>query len=586
MIYTPQAGDDMKVCERVEELRAFNMPQWRERAKVRQIMNNRQALAALLGDTISDPEMRLPIANLMVRANTVLATKLGRPSSTKVDVPAASESDLPRRRAAKRARVVASHDEVCEMEMLLPQIGRWLPGYGFTAAVVKQGYSIHGEPFPTVELRDPFQTFPGEWGPNQHPADMGVVYRMSRRKLAERYPDHKDALQGGKRRGPGGAWLLEEGGLGSPDGAGWSSQSGQGVDVFEYYDERGCWWVVPECGVRLEFVPNVLSSPSFRVVKRFCFDELVGALDHAIGVLANLARLALLGTIAVEDGVLAETNVFGELRGDKYRRGRNAVNIFSTGTHVERSNTRVPFETFTQQDRIERQLRLIAGHSPMEDGESALSFATGKGLQELQGSVGLEVREYQTAISAWKRAINALRMEHDEKACDVSKTMYGIHAGAPFAETYRPSTDIKGDYRTREVYGAMAGFDDATKIITGLQLEQAGAIDMETFREQLDGLENLDLIAERVRAQKIEAVLMEGLMQNIAVDPKAREVAMRMLPSGEFRAAFEEIYAEEEASAEPQMPAPAGAPPDVQTILSRLQADGQVDGGSQIVARV
>jgi hypothetical protein len=146
--------------------------------------------------------------------------------------------------------------------------------------------------------------------------------------------------------------------------------------------------VIPESNLLLAYTPNLLSRPQFRIVKRFAFDELVGAFDHALGVMANMARLALLATIAVEDTVMSETNIIGDLRGDKYRRGRNSVNILAPGSTVAKMNSHVPFEAFNMIDRMERQLRLIANHSSQEDGESSLNFATGEGLRELAASSG------------------------------------------------------------------------------------------------------------------------------------------------------------------------------------------------------
>ena len=49
-----------------------------------------------------------------------------------------------------------------------------------------------------------------------------------------------------------------------------------------------------------------------------------------------------------------------------------------------------------------------------------------------------------------------------------------------YSEKYNPSSDIMGSYKTRRVYGAMAGYDEPQKIVTGLQLLQAGIIDKET----------------------------------------------------------------------------------------------------------
>jgi hypothetical protein len=338
--------------------------------------------------------------------------------------------------------------------------------------------------------------------------------------------------------------LLDGSGGGIDSRIGWASQNGNGVDVYEYYDQRGCWWVIPESNLLLAYTPNLLSRPQFRIVKRFAFDELVGAFDHALGVMANMARLALLATIAVEDTVMSETNIIGDLRGDKYRRGRNSVNILAPGSTVAKMNSHVPFEAFNMIDRMERQLRLIANHSSQEDGESSLNFATGEGLRELAASSGMEVREYQVSLQKWLRELDSMRLEWDDKIIGGrEKMMYGVRAGTPFAESYTPAKDIKGDYRTRRVYGVMAGFDDATTIITGLQLLSAEVIDVETLRENIDGLENHSKIEERVKARNAEKVV-EGALAQMAASgqPEAIQAMINRLPDSEWKSQLEEIF--------------------------------------------
>lgn len=598
-LYQPTTDDPASVSERVWNLAAMNRAGWEERLRVRDVMNSRRALKALVGDFVDDETLRMPIANLMVKADETLARKIGRRPDTKVDPPVSKdgESDLSRRRADKRARIVDAFDEISKLELILPQIGRWLPGYGFTAIMLRFGMSPSGDPYPLLELRDPIQTFPGEWGARQEPCDVAVVYSVSRGELARRYPDARAALSSYKQDSSG-AVLLDAGT--STRGPSWMSQSGGQVQVYEYVDERGTWTVLPDAKRILDFVPNVLSSPAFRVVKRFAFDELVGAYDHVLGVMAMMARLSLLQGVAIEDVVLAELNIFGSPpSGGVYKRGRNEVNVFQQGTSVQRTNSAVPFEAFQQVQQLERQLRLAANHSEQEDGQAGTGWSTGKGLEQLAGSAGLEVQEYLLSMRYCLQELDSLRLEADEAACDVEKMMYGIRKGAPFAEKYTPSADIKGDYRTRRVYGAMAGFDDASKIVTGLQLLQARAIDTETFMEQIDGLENHELIKERVQTEQVKTMLMTALEAQASQGGQAAiEAAIGMLPAGDMRDVFTKVFIQptQDPGAAPPAGGLPGAPPgapapgagpagpqDVTSIMSKLASGGAASGSARTV---
>ena len=59
----------------------------------------------------------------------------------------------------------------------------------------------------------------------------------------------------------------------------------------------------------------------------------------------------------------------------------------------------------------------------------------------------------------------------------------------------------------------MASFDEPQKIVTGLQLLQAGIIDRQTLQEEMDGLENITAINDRITKEKAERVLFESLLQ-------------------------------------------------------------------------
>lgn len=593
-LYQLSMSDPAAVSERVLELRGINLRGWEERVRIQQAMNSRTALSALVGDFVEDASLRMPIANLIVKGAETLARKIGRNPSTKVDPPVTKEgeSELGRKRADKRARIVDAFDEISRLEMLLPQVGRWLPVHGFTAGVLRFGKSPSGDPYPLLELRDPIQTFPGEWGASQQPMDLAVIYRMSRDAVARMFPDAKPDLVDSYRRGTGGAVLLGMGTAGVSEPS-WMSQSGGEVDVYEYIDERGCWYVLPDSKRVLSFVPNVLSSPAFRVAKRFSFAEVVGEYDHTLGVMALMARLALLNAIGIEDSVLSETNIFGSPpAGMVYDRGRNSVNLFPQGTTVARANTQVPFEAFQQIDRMERQMRLAAGHSEQDDGQAGSGWSTGKGLEQLQGSAGAEVQEYQLVLRYWLQDLDAQRLEADEVACDVEKMMYGIRGGAPFAEKYTPSKDIKGDYRTRRVYGAMSTLDDGAQIVGGLQLVQGKIIDRDTMREQLDGLENASLIKERILTDDLTEVALSALSTQAANgDPNALQAVIQLLPTSTIRTTLERLYPPPDPNAQPAMAgapgapgaAPQGPPPDVTTVMSKANLDGSTTGAARTI---
>ena len=123
------------------------------------------------------------------------------------------------------------------------------------------------------------------------------------------------------------------------------------------------------------------------------------------------------------------------------------------------------------------------------------------------------VREYQSVLSKALEEVDYKRLELDELLFNKTrKPLSGYIRGAAFSENYTPGTDINKNYKTTRVYGTMAGFDEPQKIITGLQLLQAGIIDRQTMQEEMDGLQDLTKINDRITKERAERVLFESLL--------------------------------------------------------------------------
>ena len=412
--------------------------------------------------------------------------------------------------------------------------------------------------------------------------------------LAEQYPEAKQYIFAQEENNDGFqnpySALLD-----STDRAGgWANSTGHGKVVVEYRDIEGTYVFLPENKKIIDFMPNVLQSgPCFVVAKRYAFDQMQSQFQHITGLMANMAKINILGTIAMEDAVFTETNIVGEIESGKYRKGRFAVNYLAPGSSVSKPVNNLPYQLFQQVDRLERHLRLGAAYPVSDDGQSPNAFVTGRGLEELGQSASLHVREYQTILSDALQELDAKRLEYDEAMFPgVRKPIAGFHKGTAYKETYVPSSDIKEFYTTRRVYGVMAGFDEPQKIITGLQLKQQGIIDTQTLQENMDGLDNITKIQQRISAEKAETVLFESLMAQAAQgDPKATMAAIEIRKNPQKMSAILDKYftpeGDEPSQEElamlgqggPQIPGgPGGGLPGIEQVLGALGQQGQPDG--------
>tara|TARA_R100000951_G_scaffold71538_1_gene60280 strand:- start:9304 stop:11088 length:1785 start_codon:yes stop_codon:yes gene_type:complete len=557
------------------------------KSRIKAILNGGpDGIKALLGDTMetSDADL-LPAPNMLQSGIDRLAQKISGVPQVRVDVPNEVDSARAKNRAEKLERIVTSYDEKQNLNLQLAQASRWLPGYGFCAWVITTKRDSNGYFYPSAELRDPYDTFPGNFGPDQKPRELAVVRRVPRYKLAQIYPEFaKEILKQDDDDDTGEEYQDYATPFMSYDTnreQQWEDNTSQGVRIIEYYDQGGTYIIFPERNLILDFIPNTLSTPPFVFIKRVSFDQLKGQYDHVIGLMAMMAKINIMSAIAMEDSVFTETNISGEIESGQYRKGRFAVNYLAPGTQVSKPQNNMPYQLFQQVDRLERQLRMVGGYPVTDDSQSPNSFVTGAGLSELNSTMSLMINEYRELIKVGLTEMDAKRLEMDTimsyQTGISKKPIAGYLNGTAFSENYQPLVDIGGDYRTRRIYGVMAGFDEPQKIVTGLQLLQAGVIDIETLQDNIDGLENVAKVQERIRKNKAETVLYDSILARSAQgDVQATMAAIAIYENpGDVLEILRQFYTPEE----PQMT------PEQMAMIQQQQMMAQQGGQPPTVAQ-
>tara|TARA_B100000085_G_scaffold92275_1_gene83441 strand:+ start:1075 stop:2823 length:1749 start_codon:yes stop_codon:yes gene_type:complete len=503
------------ILDRTRFLKEMHDEALPDRARFRAIINGGEnGIKALLGQSISsmDADM-LPAPNLLLSALDRLAQKIGRVPALDVHITNPRDSERNKKKKDKLERIVTSYDQFQKLDLQLPQVARWLPGYGFAVWVITSKTDPQGNVYPVAELRDPYTTFPGYQGANQMAEELVTIRSIPADVLVRMYPELKSyfAEKGDEVQEPYGfttGIYTNYGQEGS-----WENSNDNGEVVVEYINPEGTYIVHVASNKIVDFVPNPLQSgPSFVCAKRYSFDQIQGQFDQVIGLMAAMAKINVMSVIAMEDAVFTETNVVGEIESGQYRKGRNAINYLSPGSQVIKPVNNLPYQLFESVGRIERHLRTVAGYPVQDDSISPNSFVTGRGLEELQAGIGAMVNEYHKVLQNAIQEIDYKRLELDELSLSKRKPLVGTLRGSAFAENYTPATDIDGNYLTRRKYGAMATFDEAGKVITGLQLYQAGIIDKETMQREMDGLDNLQSINESITKDKAESVMFDSLL--------------------------------------------------------------------------
>jgi hypothetical protein len=224
-----------------------------------------------------------------------------------------------------------------------------------------------------------------------------------------------------------------------------------------------------------------------------------------------------------------------------------------------------------------------------------------------------EVKEYQLTMTYAMQDLDQIRMEWDEVAYGgLTKPVLGEKDGKSWTETYEPGADINGRWRTKRVYGVMAGWDEPAKLVTGLQLLAAEVLDTQTYQENIDGLDDPASVRKRIRKEKAEKALYRiieatGSQPTDPLQPnpdiaKAQMALIELYKDPDdidniltkyFTPQEPQLAPEEEAFLGQGAPNPldaqfggGGAPPGVSTVLSRLELGGSAEGGAQTVTTI
>ena len=551
------------IIERASYLKRMHDDALVDRARFRAILNGGEdGIRQLLGPGLDNNESHtIPAPNLMLSALDRLSQKIGKVPSLDVHITNARDSQRNKVKKDKLERIISAYDNMQRLELQLPQVARWLPGYGFAVWVITKKMDMNGHMYPCAELRNPYDCFPGYFGNTQQPDELAIIQKVPIRKLIDMYPELKTYFENKDTEDTS----YDSYNLRYTDDGSWENSDENGDVILEYMNIEGTYVVHVASKKIVDFVPNPLKSgPAFVVAKRFSFDRLQGQFDQVIGLMAQLAKINILSSIAMEDAVFTETNIVGEIESGQYRKGRNAINYLTPGSQVVKPVTNLPYQLFEAVGRLERQLRVVAGYPVQDDAISPNSFVTGRGLEELESGVSQMVSEYHTILEYALQEVDAKRLELDEVLFgNKRKPLTGTYKGAAFSESYTPNSDIDMNYVTKRKYGAMASFDAPNKIITGLQLMQAGIIDRETMQQEMDGLENLQQINERITKQKTEDILYQMLLQQSQQGDKKAMMAIVEIYNNPkrigsilekfFSASGEEPSPEEQAMLQQQM---------------------------------
>jgi len=504
-------------------------------------------------------------------------------------------SDRARKFADTRTRIASNYLAHSQMDVQMFNGADMYITYGFLPFIIELDEEAK---LPRIRLENPVGAYP-EFDRYGRCIAFVKRYSLTLSELVAQYPDYERQILG-------------------PDG--YKQDLNGMIEMIRYYDkDQSLLYLPSRTNFVLSQVPNPMGKMMVIVAKRPSVDgELRGQFDDVLGIQLLRNRFALLAMEAAEKSVQSPIVLPNDVQ--ELQLGGDAVIRTANPQGVRRVELSLPQGAFNESQLLNEELRVGARYPESRTGNVNASVVTGEGVNALLGAFDTQVKSAQTIFAAALRDVLSLCFEVDEKLFDEPKTIRGVDSGSPYSVTYTPSKDIKGDYSADVRYGMLAGLNPAQGLIFMLQALGGKLISKDLAMRELPFGVNVTLEQERIETEDLRTALMAGINQMTQAIPqmitqgqdptdlvkKLASVIKARQKGVQIEDAIEEIFAPENPPAgaeqqveQPSVPSAPGAPvggtppeeappaagagqqppPDLQTLLAGLNAQGQPTGG-------
>ena len=500
-------------------------------------------------------------------------------------------SDRARQFADKRTRIAANYFRHSDLQVNMYNGADMYITYGFLPFIVELDEEAG---LPRIRLENPIGAYP-EFDRYGRCIAFAKRYTLTLGELVSQFPEFESPLLGSE---------------------GYSQNLNHQIEMIRYYDkDQSVIYIPARRNLVLSRASNPLGKMNVIIAKRPGVDgELRGQFDDVLGIQLLRNRFALLAMEAAEKSVQAPIVLPSDVQ--ELQLGGDAVIRTNNPAGVRRVELNLPQGAFTEQQLLNEELRVGARYPESRTGNIKASIITGEGVQALLGAFDTQVKSAQSIFTTALRDVISLCFEVDEKLFNVEKTIRGTDAGAPYAVTYTPTKDIKGDYSADVRYGMLAGLNPAQGLIFMLQALGGKLISKDMAMRELPFNVNVTLEQERIETEDMRAALIGSLQAYAQAIPqlaaqggdpstivnKIAEVIRQRQKGIAIEDAISEVFAPENPPAggapsveQPSVPSAPGAPvggsqpqeappgpgmvqqrPELQTLLSSLNASGKV----------
>lgn len=284
------------------------------------------------------------------------------------------------------------------------------------------------------------------------------------------------------------------------------------VRMVRYIGPEGHIVYLPDCeNLVLAHAPNVLSRLPIAIAERPDTEDVPrGQYDDAVYPFMAAALMAQYKLSAAEQSVNAPWAFPDDVTELPY--GAGAALRSQNPQQIGRVNLSLPPDVFRMTDELDRNVKEGARYPEARTGGIKGNIVTGRGVQELMGTMDTLLRTMQTVIKQALEDVTSICFEMDAKLWpNEQKKIEGLLTGKPFELTYTPSRDIGDSWGCEVTYGFAAGQSPAQAMVALLQLRGDDQISRDTARRQLPFDIDPEQEQREVDTQQLEDSLKQGL---------------------------------------------------------------------------
>ena len=397
-------------------------------------------------------------------------------------------SDAARRRADKRTMIAAGYRDTCNLQtMMYSGADRYLT-FGFLPFLIEADYENKR---PMIRIDSPIGAYP-EFDRFGKLISYSKRYIKTVRELINDFPEHENIIRGQYE----------------------NRNSERMLEMYRYQDKDQLVLFLPERNnFVLSKVANDLGEIPVAIALRPGVDSdehQRGQFDDIMWVQVARARFASLSLEAAQKAVQAPFALPSDV--NVLEIGPDATIRSANPQQIRRVDLNIPPGIFQENEILDQEMRTGSRYPEGRLGQQSGSIVTGRGVQALMGGFDTQVKTAQAVFAETFREVIRLCFMMDEKLFgDATKEVRGINAGAPYAITYTPKEDIKGDYSCDVSYGLMAGLDPNRALVFGLQARGDKLISRDFLRRQMPWEMNVTQEEERVEVEELRDTLLQAV---------------------------------------------------------------------------